>query len=79
MKVFTDEFLKQVKELIPEHEWANFYRGILRHVQQEVENATLKKKQREVELEVKEHFAACWQDDDCPQGESTFGVRKMAA
>jgi len=35
----------------------------------------LKRKIKEdLALKVSEHFASCWQDNDCPQAEQTFGT-----
>jgi hypothetical protein len=39
----------------------------------------VKKKVEELNLHIAEYFQDCWQDDDSPQYEETFGTCKLAA
>ena len=61
------------KKLIVDPRAVGYSYNVLRAIQEYYESKYIE----ELEDKVKEHFVACWQDNDCPQAERTFGVHRL--
>lgn len=60
-----------------ERKWLEKRAKILRLCIDEIEKRW--RRAEEVMAEIENFLAGHWQDDDCPQAEKTFGVRKVFA